>query len=203
MKTRINWFGLTGGALTIVVIVISFFSPWWKFTVGDNLANASASPFNTGFSVFGTAFTIPLIWALNVASILTLAAAGIVMLIYSVVPAKAYSKHLLGFAYKKPLFSVLFFVVVLFALTVIVQSLFSFTVPLSGSTTTTLPASMTQGATVSILVSTGFQWPFFLAAIAAGFCIAARLYHPKIQIRQPFSSVPPPPSPPPPPPPSQ
>jgi hypothetical protein len=162
------------------VIIASLFYPWWLVTAGENLVRANVSPFNTNFSFLGTTFTIPLIFALNIASLLTLVASGIVMLIYSVIPTRTYSKHLLGFAYKKPLFAVLSFVIVLVVLTLIIQALFGFNVPLAGSSTATLPETMTFGVTISVLISAGFQWPFWLAVASAGLCIAARLYHRRV-----------------------
>ena len=184
MQAKINWFGLAGGVTTIVVIIVSLFSPWWQLTVGENLAKANVSPLNTNFNLLGTTFTIPLIWALNVVSILTLVASGIAMIVYSIIPTKSYSKHLLGFAYKKPLYTLLFFVIALFALTLLVQALFSFNVPLMGSTTTTLPTALTRDITISVLLSAEFQWSFWLAAVAAGLCIAARIYHKRITTTQ-------------------
>ena len=180
MTTKLNWFGLAGGALTIALVAISLFTPWWQLTAGENIAQVNISPFTIGFSLFGTAFTIPLIGALNLASILSFAIAGIVMLIYSVIPTKPYSKYLLGFAYYKPLATLIFFVVVLFGLTAVMQALVNLNIPLAGTATSTLPTSMTPGITISVLVSTGFLWPFWLAAVASGLCIAARLYHRKI-----------------------
>ena len=102
MQLRVNWLGLAGGVTTIVVVIVSLFYPWWQLTVGENLAKANVSPLNTNFNLLGTTFTIPLIWALNVVSLLTLVASGIAMVVYSIIPTKSYSKHLLGFAYKKP-----------------------------------------------------------------------------------------------------
>jgi hypothetical protein len=180
VQTKINWVGLAGGVTTIAVIIVSLFYPWWLFTAGENLVRANVSPFNTNFSFLGTTFTIPLIYALNIASLLTLAASGIAMLIYSVMPTKTYSKHLLGFAYKKPLISLVFFVIVLFAITIIFQALFGINVPLEGSYTANLPENLTLGLTISVLISAGFQWPFWLAAVAAGLCIAARFYHKRV-----------------------
>ena len=177
MQTKMNWFGLAGGVTIIVLIIVSLFSPWWQITVGEDLVKANVSPVNTNFNFLGNAFTIPLLWALSLSSLLALVASGIAMLIYSIMPTKSYSKHLLDFAYKKPLFILLFFVIVLFALTQIIQAMFSLNVPMIGSTTVTLPESMTYGVTIAVLISAEFQWPFWLAAIAAGLCIAARLYH--------------------------
>jgi hypothetical protein len=180
VKNRINWLGLAGGVTTIVVIIVSFFYPWWRFSAWNDRIVINVSPVNTNFNFLGTTFTIPLIFALNIVSLLTLTASGISMLIYSVMPTKTYSKHLLGFAYKKPLFSLVFSVVVLFVITLIIQALFGFNVPLVGSSTATLPQNMTLGVTIAVVISAGFQWPFWLAAVAAGLCIAARLYHRRI-----------------------
>jgi hypothetical protein len=190
LLSKINWFGLAGGITTIIVVVVSLFSPWWQLTVGDNFVQANASPVNTNFSFLGTAFTIPLIWALNIVSLLSLILSGAVMLVYSVMPAKSYSKHLLGFAYRKPLYTLIFFVVGLFAVTSILQAIVGIGVPLMGSTTVTLPQFFSSSVTISVLLSAGFQYPFWLAIVAAGLCIAARLYHKKVAApKQPTEPV--------------
>jgi hypothetical protein len=178
--SEINWFGFVGGALTIVLIVVSLFYPWWQLTVGDGFLKANASPVNTNFGFLDISFTIPLIWALNIVSVLTLVASGVVMLLYSVFPAKPYSKHLLGFAYRKPLYTLILFVAGLFVIALIVQAVSGFAVPLMGSSTVTLPQFLTSGVTVSVLLSGAFQWPFWLAIVAAALCIVARLYHKKV-----------------------
>src|SRR4030042_2169496 len=180
MQFRINWVGLAGGVTTIVVVAVSLFYPWWQLRVGDGLVTANVSPLNTVFSVLGTSFTMPLVWAMNIASILTFLVSGITMIIYSLLPAKSYSKTLLGFAYKKPLYMLLVFVLLFFASTLLVQTLLHFSVPLEGSTNSALPIPLIQGTTVSALISTGFQLPFWLAIVAAGLCIAARIYHKRV-----------------------
>ena len=179
-----NWFGLAGGVTIIVLIIVSLFSPWWQITVGEDLVKANVSPMNTNFNFLGNAFTIPLLWALNLSSLLALVASGIAMLVCSIMPTKSYSKHLLGFAYKKPLFILLSFVIVLFALTQIIQVMFGLNIPMTGSATATLPESMTYGVTIAVLISAEFQWPFWLAAVAAGLCIVARLYHKRATLAQ-------------------
>jgi hypothetical protein len=78
------------------------------------------------------------------------------------------------------LISVLIFVVILVVLTQTIQALFSLTVPLVGSATSVLPETMTYGTIVRVLISANFQWPFYLAATAAGLCIAGKFYHKKI-----------------------
>jgi hypothetical protein len=176
LARRINWLGLAAGIITLIALVISLYMPWWQLTVGQNLIKINASPVNTNFGLFGTQFTIPLIWALNLVTILTFSASGIIMLIYSLVPTKPYAKHLLGFSYKKPLYSVVSFVVVLAIILLIVRH-FGLYLPLNGSATVTLPGSWTMGATVSALVSGTFQLPFYLAIVATALCITARLYH--------------------------
>jgi len=178
--TKFNWFGLAGGVTTILVIAASVFYPWWQLTVGDDLLTVNASPVNMNVGFLDTSFTIPFILALNIVSILTLLASAITMLIYSVIPRKPYSKHLLGFGYKKPLFTVLFFIIGLVVTTVICQAVLGFTIPLMGSTTNTLPIPFVSGITLSVLLSAGFQWSFWLAVVAAALCLAARIYHPKV-----------------------
>jgi hypothetical protein len=173
---KINWVGLTAGILTLVVLVVSFYWPWWQLTVGDNLMKVNASPVNTNFGLMGNQFTIPLIWALNISSMLSFTASGIAMLFYSLVPTKSYSKHLLGFAYKKPLYLLITFVAGLLVITSI-AGLFGLNIPLVGSATLMLPSQFTMGIGINALVSGSFQLPFWLAIVAVVLCIAARLYH--------------------------
>jgi hypothetical protein len=115
---------------------------------------------------------------------------GIVMLIYSVLPTKPYAKHLLGFAYKKPLILLIFFVVSLIAVSSLAQAFAGFGVPLSGSSTLTLPGSMVGGTNVNILLSTGFLLPFWLTVAAAVLCIGARIYHKKLSAEPKAESKP-------------
>jgi hypothetical protein len=177
MSKAINWFGLAAGIITLVVLVISIFVPWWIFTVGQNLITINASPINTNFGVLGADFTVPLIWALNISSILMFTAAGIVMLIYSVVPTKPYAKELLGFSWKKPFYAVIGFAVGLIVI-VAIAGFIGVNVPLVGSANLSLPSSisnMLQGANISAAVTATFQLPFYLAIAAAVMCIGARL----------------------------
>ena len=177
---KINWFGFAGGVTTIIMIAVSMVYPWWQLTVGDNLLTANASPVNTTFGALGTSFAIPFIWALNVVSLLTLLASAVAMLIYSLVPGKSYSKHLLDFGYKKPLFIVVFFVIGLVATVLICQTVLSLSVPLMGSTTSTLSIPFVSGVSITVLLTAGFQWSFVVAVVGAALCIAARLYHKKV-----------------------
>lgn len=178
--TKFNWFGLAGGVTTLLMIVASLLYPWWQLTIGDNLLTLNVSPVSMNLGFLGNLFTVPFIWALTLVGILSLFASAIAMLIYSVLPRKSYSIHLLGFGYKKPLYAVLFFVIGLVATTMICRAVLDFNIPLSGSTTNTLPIPFASGITISVLLSAGFQWSFWLAIVAAGLCLAARIYHKKV-----------------------
>jgi hypothetical protein len=177
---RVNWFGVAGGALTLAVIAVSLYNPWWQLTIGENLMKVNASPMNTNFGLLGTQFTIPLIYALNIGSILTFLCSGTIMLIYSFMPTKPYAKDLLGFAWKKPMYAVLFSVIGLTVIILIAQTILGINIPLVGTSTVILPSQFTMGANISVLVSSAYQWPFYLAIVAAGLCITARIYHRKV-----------------------
>ncbi len=121
---KINIIALIAGISTLLLIAISVFVPWWQFTVGKpTIAQVNFSPVNFNLAFLGSQVTVPLIWATNLACFLTLLSGGIIMLIYSLKPNKSYSKKLLGFGYKQPLFAVVLFVIELIALTIVAQSL--------------------------------------------------------------------------------
>ena len=182
MERTMNWVGIAGGVSTLILITISMFVPWWFFSVGNPaFAEAKFSPVNLAFSILGSPLTIPLIWALNIATLLSLAAGGIIMLIYSVWPTKSYSKRLLGFSYNKPLVAVVLFAVELFALSIMANAAVGINVPIVGSAVVQIPESLTQGMGVSVLVSANLVWPFYFAIVVAALCIAARIYHRKIE----------------------
>jgi hypothetical protein len=187
----VNWYGFSAGVLTIVVLAVSLFIPWWQLTVGDNLIKVNASPVNTNFGLFGTNFTLPLLWALNLVSVLTFSTSGIIMLFYSLYPTKPYAKQLLGFSYKKPLFSLVTFLSSLLVITS-AASLLNINVPIVGSTTMNLPASLAMGASINAAVSGGFQLPFWLAIATAALCIIARLQHKQVIKETPKQQPPPP-----------
>ncbi len=179
MKTKVNWFGLAGGSTTLTVVAASFFVPWWSLHIGGFL-QADVSPLHSNFNLLGNSFAVPLVTALTVVGLLSFVASGVVMLIYSLLPTKSYSKHLLGFAYKKPLFTLILFVITLFAISTIVQIVLGISYPLYGSVTLTIPESLIHEANVSFSVSTGFSWLFGLVVLSAGLCIVAKIYDKKI-----------------------
>lgn len=197
MSLKINWFGLAGGIVTLGVVVASLYVPWWQIAIGE-LGSVGVSPVFTNAALLGTALTMPLLWALNITGLLLLIASGAIMMVYSLLPNKPYSKHLLGFAYKKPLFMVIFFIIPLIAVVLILQAALSVNFPLNGTANIALPMSdFGVGITISFLVSAGFLWTFWLAVVAAGLCLAARLYHGRVSYKpepKPADSAPVPPA---------
>ena len=198
----------------MVVVVVSIYLPWWQLIIGDNLLTVNVSPVNTNFGLLGEPFTVPIMLAVNIASILAFLASGIVMIIYAVLPTKPYSKDLLGFAWRKPIYAVVILVAGLLVITYSAQSFLGVGIPLAGTSKIFIPSSIMQGfnASIGILVSTAFVWPFWVAVVAAALCLAARIYHRKLNPKpkpalagdtsaQPTQETPPPPPPPPPAPP--
>jgi hypothetical protein len=183
---RTNWFGLVGGVLTLVLAVASLSVPWWQITVGENLATIGLSPVKLSVIILGVSLTFPIIVAINIIFLLLFVAAGIALIIYSVIPTRPYSKHLLGFAYKKPLGIFLSFLILVFLLInigSIISAIFKVgggaNLPLSGEKTIVMSASITQSAsaTISVSILTSLQWTFWLAMVTAVLCVATRIYH--------------------------
>lgn len=177
---QFNWFALVGGILILVLLSVSIYFPWWQLIIGENLLKVNASPVNTNFGLLGTQLNIPLITALNPASILTFLISGITLIIYAVTPTKSYSKDLLSFAYKKPLYAVVLYIAGLLITMFAMQAALGINIPLTGTATVILPSSLTMGTNVNVIISTTFQWPFWLAIAATGLCITARIYHTKL-----------------------
>lgn len=182
MTSKISVIALVAGIATLLLIAVSVFVPWWQFKVGTPaLAVMDFSPVNFNVNLFGVAFNVPLIWAMNVATLLTLAAGAIVLLVYAVKPTKPYSKKLLSFGYNKPIYAVVLFVAELLVLTYGVGGAVGFAIPLIGSKAMALPPSLApNGANISVNVSAGFLWPFYFAIVVVALCVATRLYHRKI-----------------------
>ncbi len=121
-----------------------------------------------------------------------MAVGGTVLVIYSFLPQKGYSKQLLGYSYQKPAWAVAMFAIVLFALTIITQALVGVKIPIMGSENVQIPQSYTQGAVVTVAVSAGFEWPFWVAIAIAAICVLARVYHGRISKNtDPIQNLPP------------
>jgi hypothetical protein len=199
-----NWFALVGGALTLVMAVASLFVPWWQVTVGQNLARIGFSPVSLPINIMGYSVALPIIVAVSWMFMMLLVSAGAVLIVYSIMPSKPYSKRLLSFAYKKPLGTLIAFLVLLVLMTnsgtifgmILGSSNLSgadLNVPWTGAKTLQLPSSMTQGSVLEIIVSAEFGWTFWLAVAAGGLCVAARLYHKKLDRPATIEKVPQPP----------
>ena len=113
------------------------------------------------------------------------------MLIYAFLPTKSYSKQLLGFGYKKPLYAVILFSIALLGVYFSAGYLGGMNVPINGSGTMSLPEAIGDvGVGVTVKVFSSLNWPFYIAIIVAVLCIAARIYHRKIIMSTPSVSAP-------------
>ena len=186
-KKNINWIGFASGILLVVVIVLSFFNPWWQLRIGD-FVYANFSPVNTGFNLLGTSFLAPLLTAMNVSSLLLLSISAALMIVYSIDPTKEYSKQLLCWSYKNPIFTLITFVGGIVALSLAASYIagqyahVDFTLPIIGSTVIQVPSEMlgqTSGVQIGITVSAAFHWTFYLAIAATALCIITRNLHGK------------------------
>jgi uncharacterized membrane protein len=193
MGRMINWVGVAAGIVTLLMVAISLYMPWWKLVIGEDLFTINASPVYFGFGLLDSQFTIPLLWALNITLILTYVASGAVMLLYSLIPTKPYAKDLLAFSYRKPLYAFVGFTVGLVVL-VLVAGFVGINVPLMGSAEVSLPQFLMSqfGVSISVSVITAFMLPFGFGIAAAVLCLVARIYHPllakkfeKLQQQQP------------------
>lgn len=190
MPKQINYVALAAGVSSLVLIAVSWFVPWWQFTVGNPaIATVNFSPVNFNFALFDTMLTIPIIWALNIAVLLTLLAGGIALLIYSVIPTHKNAKQVLGFGYKKPLYAFILFLVELLVIYFSATLLSGVSFPFVGSSVLSLPSSLApSGLSISLNVSAAFGWTFYLAIAVVVLCLATRLYHRKVA-SQPSASV--------------
>jgi len=217
----INWFALAAGILALLLAAASQVVPWWQIAVGSVLT-VGLSPVKVSVSILGLPLDIPVIALISIIFTLLLVAPGIVLIVYSVFPTKPYAKHMLGFAYKKPLAVFIVFLVILLLLanagSILAAILFrgypgvvsgmisSFNMPLWGTRTILIPFSSgpsNQSVSLSLPISGSLQWTFWLAAIVAALCIAARIYSRKfVPVKEAVAAeIPAPPAPPPPPPP--
>ncbi len=199
MTRVINWFGLAAGITTLVMLAVSMFMPWWQLVIGENLLTVNASPIYTDIGWLGAQFTIPLLWAINIAIILTFAAGGVIMLLYSLIPTKPYAKELLGFSWRKPLYALVFFIVGIIAV-IAIAGMFHLSIPLVGSADFVLPTDLITSGSISVTLTAGFMLPFYLAIATAVLCVAARIYHGRINKQMQTQTVantqvPPPPQP--------
>lgn len=199
IKSGINWFALVSGVLMIVVVGLSFFTPWWQLKIGSNLATINADPFYTNFGVLGLEFVVPILFAFNIGAMVLFVISGALLILYSIQPLKSYGKEPLCYGYKRPIYTIISFVIVLALIAYAVPaaintisggqaSLASPIFPIVGASTVQLPTGMSSGsgssAQVGVSIITSFQYPFYLAVVATALAIVARFYHGKIVINQ-------------------
>jgi len=197
LKT-INWFALAAGILMLVLVVLSVFTPWWILQVGtgNGLATINAGPFYTNFSLLRLSFVIPILFAINVGIMALFAVSGITFIIYTFKANRGYSKHLLSYGWKRPLYTFVGFlvtlVVILYGLPMIINMTRGTSMvpvpitPLMGKTVMQLSSSMlgggsgTGGIQIGVTVITAFTYTFYLGIAATVLGILARIYHRRI-----------------------
>jgi len=183
-----NWFALATGALMLVTVASSLHSPWWRAEIGSGLITVNADPFYTSFKVFGVSYVIPIIFVLNVGLTALFVASGIALVVYTIEQEKGYSKHLLSFGWRRPLYVVVGFVAVLvlslhvipLVVNTIARAVEVSTpmVPLMGSSIIRLPSNVLNiPAQVSITVTTTFTHSFFLGVATVALAITTRACH--------------------------
>jgi hypothetical protein len=176
---KINWIGLACSvtAATLVFLSVLYAAPWWRVDIGDGVGKAEISPLDYKANLAGASVELPIIWFLNLGSKLTMTACAVAMFAYSVTTQKPFSKKLLGFAYKKPLLMLVFFVVMLVISTYIMETFFGIKAPVVGTTTVSLSV---DGATANVPISTSLTWVFWLAVATTVLAIAAKIYDWKV-----------------------
>ena len=189
MMEKINFIALAAGISSLLLIAISYFVPWWQFKAGSP-ANfqLNFSPVNFSISHSGGSIVVPLVLALNIACLLTLLAGGITLTIYALKPTQSYSKQLLGFGYKKPIYTLVTFIAILIAVPILIQFVTGVSVPVNGPAIIS-PNGSNQSASASAVIN----WPFYFAIAVTGLSIAARFYHRSLIKSAIVAPTPPPP----------
>jgi len=192
---RLNWFALAAGVLMLVVVALSIFTPWWKLQIGNGngFVTINANPFYTNFSVLRLNFVIPILFAINIAIIALFTASGVIFIIYSIRPTKSYSKHLLSYGWKRPLYTIIGFIVTIVVILYVVPSFINTMAhssmipvpiaPLMGSSVIHLSSGVfgnSNSIQIGITLVTTFEYTFYLGLAATVLGIVARIYHRRI-----------------------
>jgi hypothetical protein len=190
-KENTNWFGLVCGIAMLLDVCLSTFTPWWQLQIGKNpvLITINANPFNTNFGVLSANFIIPILFAINIGITVLFAISGVLLIVYSLNPKISYAKELLCYGYKRPIYTVVGFVVSLLLFAYVIPSIVNsaganVSAPLFqliGTSIIQLPTSMFGvSMRIGVTVSAAFQYTFYLAVAATALAIVARLYHRKL-----------------------
>ncbi len=206
--SKINWFALVSGALMLAVVGLSIFTPWWQLQIGSGstgFAVINANPFYTNFGVLGLNFVIPILFAINIMTMALFVVSGIILVVYSVMPTKSYSKQLLCYGYKRPIYTLIGFIVTLvvivylipFIINMIANGAVTLSVPLFallGTSIIQLPTGMLNSGSnslqIGVTVVAAFQYTFYLGVVATALAIVARIYHRKIIGSTPVTTSP-------------
>jgi hypothetical protein len=198
MQSRriINWFGLVSGILMLALVWLSILTPWWQLQIGSKLATINANPFCTNFGVLGLNFVIPILFAINIGIMVLFSISGVLLIVYSVKPTKSYGKELLCYGYKRPIYTVVGFIVTLIVIAYVIPAIVNVIgqghvnistplFPLIGTSTIQLPTGMLSNSgsgsiQIGVTVTTAFQYTFYLAIVATALAIVARINHRKI-----------------------
>jgi len=195
LTKTVNLFGLAGGILMVAVVCLSIFTPWWKLQIGGGttFATINANPFCTNFGFLGLDFIIPLLFAINIGTMALFVASGAFLIVYSVNPSKSYSEQLLCHGYKRPIYTVVGFIVTLIIIAYLLPFVLSMvsglnmSVPLfqlMGTSILHLPSNIfANSLQIGVTVTAAFQYTFYLAVIATALAITARVYHRKMLAR--------------------
>jgi len=197
LKT-INWFALAAGILMLILVALSVFTPWWILQVGTGhgLATVNAGPFYTNFSFLKLNFVIPILFAVNIGIMALFAVSGIMFIIYTFKANRDYSKHLLSYGWKRPLYTFVGFFATLMVILYVAPTIINAAkgtamlpvpiIPLVGTTVMQLPTSLFGGSNgsggieIGVTVITAFSYTFYLGLTAAALGITARIYHRRI-----------------------
>jgi hypothetical protein len=176
---KMNWFGIASGVTAAVLLVLSvaYAAPWWQLSIAEELGRVDVSPLDINAQFLGVHVEIPILWYLTLSGKLILLAAIVALFACSIFPENKYAKNLLGYGYKRPLIMVIALIVILIILTALVGLILPIKVPFLGTETSTLTF---EGAKVTVSISAGFTWVFWLAITAAALAILARIYHRKL-----------------------
>jgi hypothetical protein len=138
-------------------------------------------------------FVIPILFAINIAIIALFTASGVIFIIYSIKPTKSYSKHLLSYGWKRPLYTIIGFLVAIVIILYVVPDIINTMahssmipvpiVPLMGSSVIQLSSGIfgnSNSIQIGITAVTTFEYTFYLGLAATVLGIVARIYHRRI-----------------------
>jgi len=162
----------------LATVASSFYTPWWRLQAGP--ATVNADPFFASITVLGVDCTAPLMLALNVGTLSSYMVGGAALIICALRPMEGYSRHLLAFGWKRPVYTLAGFTVALAAVRCIVPLVAakygcpSLAFPLVGSSAVQLPSGPFK-ASITVEATASFTHSFLLGAAAAALSVLSRI----------------------------